>query len=52
MKERLVDEIMINSKLKPKKLAITTLLLFAIGITCGCAAKISTHEKNIETYVL
>ena len=47
-----MDEIMINLKLKAKMLAITTLLLIAISITCGHAAEINSGEKSIETFKL
>ena len=43
---------MIGLKVNANRLAISMLLLITIGITSGCAAKISKEEKSIETFML
>ncbi|WP_291637233.1 hypothetical protein [Clostridium sp.] len=43
---------MINLKLKVKKLAITTLLLITICITCGFTLKFYSTEKSVEAFKL
>lgn len=43
---------MINLKVKVEGLTITILLLITISIASGCAKKVTTNEKSLETYTL